>query len=160
MLTVRIRDVENIAQQEANLAAIQRIERWLECSIDVHKSVGVETVLSTDKYRRLVLKAKDLGFAIWLIYVVLDTPERNIERVRFRVRKGGHAVPDDKIRSRWTRSLEQFPWFLDQADAAWIYDNSGASPRPIGEKRECVISLDEDALPIIVRAVETIADSE
>lgn len=120
----------------------------------------METVLSTDKYRRLVLKAKAMGFAIWLIYVVLDTPERNIERVRFRVRKGGHAVPDDKIRSRWTRSLAQFPWFLDQADAAWIYDNSGASPRPIGEKRNGVISLDGDALPIVIAAAATIADGE
>ena len=158
LLTVRVRDVEGLAQGDANLAAIQRIERWLESSIDVHKSVGVETVLSTDKYRRLVTKAKQLGFAIWLIYVVLDSPERNIERVRLRVRKGGHAVPDDKIRSRWTRSLAQFPWFLEQSDAAWIYDNSGASPRLIGEHRDGVIELDEDALPIIIQAVETIAD--
>lgn len=158
LLTVRVRDVEGLAQGDANLAAIQRIERWLESSIDVHKSVGVETVLSTDKYRRLVTKAKQLGFAIWLIYVVLDSPERNIERVRLRVRKGGHAVPDDKIRSRWTRSLAQFPWFLEQSDAAWIYDNSGASPRLIGEHRNGVIELDEDALPIIIQAVETIAD--
>lgn len=157
---MRVREAERFAQQEANLAAIQRIERWLESSIDVHKSVGVETVLSTGKYRRLVSKAKQLGFAIWLIYVVLDTPERNIERVGLRVRKGGHAVPDDKIRSRWKRSLEQFPWFLEQADAAWIYDNSGASPRAIGEKRDGVIELDENALPIIIRAVETIADAD
>lgn len=158
LLTVRVRKVEGLPQRDANLAAIQRIERWLESSIDVHKSVGVETVLSTDKYRRLVTKAKQLGFAIWLIYVVLDSPERNIERVRLRVRKGGHAVPDDKIRSRWTRSLAQFPWFLEQSDAAWIYDNSGASPRLIGEHRNGVIELDEDALPIIIQAVETIAD--
>jgi predicted ABC-type ATPase len=158
LLTVRVREVEGLPQRDANLAAIQRIERWLESSIDVHKSVGVETVLSTDKYRRLVTKAKQLGFAIWLIYVVLDSPERNIERVRLRVRKGGHAVPDDKIRSRWTRSLAQFPWFLEQSDAAWIYDNSGASPRLIGEHRNGVIELDEDALPIIIQAVETIAD--
>lgn len=158
LLTLRVRDVEHLPQGQANLAAIQRIERWLESSIEVHKSVGVETVLSTDKYRRLVTKAKQLGFAIWLIYVVLDSPERNIERVRLRVRKGGHAVPNDKIRSRWQRSIQQFPWFLEQADVAWIYDNSGASPRRIGEKRDGLIELYEGALPFIVEAVETIAD--
>lgn len=158
LLTVRILETEGLALQAANLAAVQRIEAWLDASMDVHKSVGVETVLSTGKYRRLVEKAKARGFAIWLIYVVLDTAERNIERVHLRVEKGGHAVPEDKIRSRWAGSLAQFPWFLDQADQAWIYDNSGATPRRIGYKDNGVISLDEGALPFVVEAVQTIEE--
>jgi predicted ABC-type ATPase len=158
LLTLRIHQQEGVALEQANGEAVNRIEAWLDASLAVHKSVGVETVLSTGKYRRLVTKAKSLGFAIWLVYVVLDSPERNIERVRLRVRKGGHHVPDDKVRSRYVRSLEkQFPWFLEQADAAWIYDNSGAEPRRIGEKAEGVIALDETALPAVVEAVSTIA---
>jgi predicted ABC-type ATPase len=93
---------------------------------------------------------------VWLVYVVLDSPQRNIERVRLRVRKGGHDVPDEKVRSRYTRSLEQLPWFLDRADEAWIYDNSGAEPRRIGEKSGGVIALDESALPAIVDAIRSI----
>ncbi len=156
LLTARIRDVEGLAQAEANRSAVERIEAWLDASIEVHKTVGVETVLSTAKYRRLVAKAKAHGFAIWLLYVVLDSPDRNVERVRLRVRKGGHDVPEDKIRARYARSLDQFPWFLEQADRAWIYDNSGAQPRRIGEKRDGVIQLDGDALPQVVQAVQTI----
>jgi predicted ABC-type ATPase len=156
VLTLRILEVEGLALLEANRAAVERIETWIEASMDVHKSVGVETVLSTGKYRRLVAKAKDLGFAVWLIYVVLDTPERNVERVRLRVRKGGHDVPEDKIRTRYARSLAQFPWFLDQADEAWIYDNSGAQPRRVGEKSGGVIALDERTVPVIVEAVRAI----
>jgi predicted ABC-type ATPase len=158
LLTVRIQQQEGFPPDEANAEAVIRIEAWLDTSLAVHKSVGVETVLSTGKYRPLVRKAKTLGFAIWLVYVVLDSPDRNIERVRLRVRKGGHHVPDDKVRSRYVRSLEeQFPWFLEQADVAWIYDNSGAQPRRIGEKAEGVIALDETALPAVIRAVDTIA---
>lgn len=156
LLTARIRDVEGLAQAEANRSAVERIEAWLDASIEVHKTVGVETVLSTAKYRRLVAKAKAHGFAIWLLYVVLDSPDRNVERVRLRVRKGGHDVPEDKIRARYARSLDQLPWFLEQADRAWIYDNSGAQPRRIGEKRDGVIQLDGDALPQVVQAVQTI----
>jgi predicted ABC-type ATPase len=112
-------------------------------------------VLSTDKYRRLVSKAKQLGYAVWLIYVVLDSPERCIERIKLRVLKGGHHVEDDDVRTRYKRSLEQqFPWFLDEADRAWIYDNSGAAPKRIGEKREGVITLDESALEIVKKVVE------
>ncbi|MCV0413800.1 MAG: zeta toxin family protein [Brevundimonas sp.] len=156
LLTARIRDVEGLSQAEANRSAVERIEAWLDASIEVHKTVGVETVLSTAKYRRLVAKAKAHGFAIWLLYVVLDSPDRNVERVRLRVRKGGHDVPEDKIRARYARSLDQLPWFLEQADRAWIYDNSGAQPRRIGEKRDGVIQLDGDALPQVVEAVQTI----
>lgn len=160
LLTARIRSAEDLALANANLAAVQRIERWLESSIEVHKSVGVETVLSTDKFRRLVLKAQSLGFAVWLIYVVLDSPDRNVERVHLRMQKGGHAVPDEKIRSRWFNSLAQFPWFLDHADRAWIYDNSGASPRRIGRKDDGTVELDESAIPEVIEAVRSIADPD
>ncbi len=156
LLTVRIRDIEGLNLVPANLAAVQRIEAWLEASIKAHQTVGVETVLSTSKYGRLVEKAKQLRFEIHLIYVLLDTPARNIERVRLRVKKGGHSVPEDKIRERYTRSLEQMPWFLEQADQAWLYDNSGASPKLIGEKRDGVVTLTADALPAVVEAARKI----
>lgn len=157
LLAARISKVEAKPLPEANLTAVQRIEAWLEASIKVHKTIGVETVLSTGKYRRLVEVAKEIGFAIWFLYVVLDSPERSIERIKLRVAKGGHPVPDDKVRQRYQRSLEQFPWFLEQADKAWIWDNSGASPKTIGEKSDGVIELDESALEVVARAVQSIA---
>ena len=152
-LTVRIHDVEGLALGDANLASVQRIERWLEASIEAHQTVGVETVLSTPKYRRLVMKAKAFGFRIRLLYVALDTVERNIARVASRVRKGGHNVAEADIRKRYERSLNQMPWFLDEADDAWLFDNSGAAPKLIGTKANGVLALDEDALPNIVRAI-------
>lgn len=156
LLAARISHVENIPLIEANLQAVVRIESWLDASIAVHKTVGVETVLSTAKYRRLVGKAKGLGFAVWLIYVVLDSPERSIERIKLRVAKGGHHVPDDRVRDRYGRSLEQFKWFLDQADQAWIYDNSGAKPKQIGAKADDEIVVYEDALDVVLEAVRSI----
>ena len=48
------------------------------------------------------------------------------------------------------------PWFLEQADHAWLFDNSGAVPRLIGEKHAGVITLDEAALPVVVEAVRKI----
>lgn len=156
LLAARIRDVENMELPAANLEAVVRIEAWLDASIQVHKTIGVETVLSTGKYRRLVDKAKRLGFSVWLIYVVLDSPERSIERIKLRVAKGGHHVDDDDVRRRYDRSLEQLKWFLDQADQAWIYDNSGAEPKQIAEKTEEVIIVDENALDVVLRTIRAI----
>ena len=156
LLAARIRDVEDVPLRDANLSAVIRIESWLDASIDVHKTIGVETVLSTDKYRRLVNKAKGFGFAVWLIYVVLDSPERSIERIKLRVAKGGHHVDDDDVRKRYGRSLDQLRWFLDHADQAWIYDNSGAAPNKIGEKYDGVITVDADALEVILSTIRSI----
>ena len=154
LLTARISEAEGLDLASANVQAVQRIERWLEASIDAHQTIGVETVLSTDKYRRLVEHAKRRGFEFRLLFVVLDTPARNIERVRLRVSKGGHDVAKDKIIARHARSLAQLPWFLAEADVAWLYDNSGAAPRLVGTKAEGYVAIDPSAPTVLREAVE------
>jgi len=156
LLTQRIMDVEKLPSGEANVQAVVRIEAWLEASIRAHQTVGVETVLSTDKYRRLVLDAKQRQFEVRLIFVMLSSPDLNVERVRVRVSKGGHDVPEVKIRQRWTKSLGQLPWFWDQADQAAIYDNSGAAPRLIGCKQRGGSVIDTEA-PEALRNVLNLA---
>lgn len=60
-------------------------------------------------------------------------------------------MAEDKIRARNARSLAQFPWFLDQADEAWIYDNSGRI-----DEKNAVVALNERALPAVIEAVRSI----
>jgi predicted ABC-type ATPase len=153
-LAKRIRDLEGLEPLPANLDAVRRIERWLYASIEAHQTVGVETVLSTPKYRSLVIEAKKRKFTIRLIYVLLNSAQLNIERVRLRVAKGGHNVPTEKIVERRERSLEQLPWFLDQADDAWLFDNSDDKPQLIGTKSKGKIKLTQSALPEIKRAAD------
>jgi predicted ABC-type ATPase len=152
LLTSRIRSFERLSLQKANKAAVERIYAWLETSINAHQSVGVETVLSTGKYRRLVLAAKKRGFEIRLIYVILDSPDLNVKRVLMRVKKGGHGVPEQKVRERWHRSLRQLPWFLNQADRALLFDNS-KKLRIIGRKEGGTVVLDPSAPPAIQKVV-------
>jgi len=125
---------EKLALEDANLQAVERIMAWLQASLLTHHTVGVETVLSTEKYRALVEEAKAYGFEIRLIFVMLASPELNVERVRQRVRTGGHDVPEHKIISRFHRSLNQLPWFLEAADRAYVYDNTDKKPRLVLEK--------------------------
>lgn len=120
--------------------------------------MGVETVLSTDKYRRLVEEAKRRGLEFRLIYVLLDSPDRNVERVRLRVAKGGHDVPEDRIRARYERSLAQLPWFFDRADRAWVFDNSAATPRLVAEKHEGRPIFAAAVPPQVVKALATPAE--
>lgn len=155
-LSQRISDIELLEPLAANLEAVRRIERWLYASIEAHQTVGVETVLSTAKYRPLVLAAKERKFAIRLIYVLLKSPELNIERVRLRVAKGGHDVPSEKISERREKSLQQLPWFLAHADDAWLFDNSDEKPQLIGTKSKGKIKLTSAALPEIKKAASLV----
>jgi predicted ABC-type ATPase len=151
-LSKRVKDIEGFNPLAANLEAVRRIERWLYASIDAYQTVGVETVLSTPKYRQLIIAAKERQFAIRLIYVLLRSPDLNVERVRLRVAKGGHDVPVEKILERRERSLRQLPWFLAQADDAWLFDNSDDKPQLIGTKSTGAIKLRTTALPEIQEA--------
>ena len=153
ILTAHIASKERIAFQEANIETLNRIQKWLRISIRTYKTVGVETVLSTPKYRRLVKLAKAHGFEIRLLYVTLETAEMNIKRVQSRVKKGGHGVPTNKIVERRERSFKQLPWFLDQADFALIYDNSAKKPKLIGKKENGTIIIDPSAPSDIRKAV-------
>jgi predicted ABC-type ATPase len=141
LLTKRILEAEGLDLKAANLAAVQRIEAWLDASINVHQTIGVETVLSTAKYRSLVSRAKTMGFEINLIYVFVRSTEIQVERIRLRVAKGGHDVPENKVRERRARSFAQLGWFFEAADHALIYDNSGSEPELVGRKDGGKISL-------------------
>jgi predicted ABC-type ATPase len=142
ILTSHIAAQERLGVRKANIETLNRIQKWLKISVRTYKTIGVETVLSTSKYRRLVRLAKQHGFEIRLLYVTLRTADLNIERVKNRVKDGGHSVPIKKIVARRERSFKQLPWFLDQADFALIYDNSDREPKLVGKKEKGVIVLD------------------
>jgi predicted ABC-type ATPase len=134
LLTVNIAQGESMALTAANLAAVQRIEAWLETSIDVYQTIGVETVLSSPKYRALVDRAQGKGFDVRMIYVLLSRVDLQIERVRVRVQTGGHDVPENKIRARRTRSFEQLAWFARHVDQLIVFDNSAGEPELMATK--------------------------
>ncbi|WP_116969852.1 hypothetical protein [Blastomonas sp. UPD001] len=134
LLTAKIIEHEGSETEVANLAAVQRIEAWLEASINTYQTIGVETVLSSPKYLRLVDLAHDKGFIVRMLYVVLDSVEAQYERVAIRVRTGGHDVPRDKIAARRTRSFEMLGEFFSKLDELFVFDNTTSEPKLIAEK--------------------------
>jgi predicted ABC-type ATPase len=156
LLTAKIVEQEKLAVNDANLAAVQRVEAWLEASIDAYQTIGVETVLSSPKYQRLVLKAKATGFEVRMIYVVLKSAEIQVKRIAIRVSEGGHDVPVDKIAARRQRSFIQLAWFLKHVDQCFIFDNSDGEPDVIAEwfgaGLNCYSKLPDDMKAILANA--------
>lgn len=116
--------------REANIEAADRVLQELVNGVGNGQFMGVETVLSTAKYKPLVTTARTLGGRFYLIYVSLASPALSLERVQRRVRQGGHDVPADRLAERWHRSLQVLPWFAAHADDFWIFDNSDSERCP------------------------------
>jgi predicted ABC-type ATPase len=94
-------------------------------------------------------------FEVHIIYVCLDTPERNIRRVQERVSQGGHDVPDDDVRRRYERSLANLPDVIRAADRAVLYDNSEGAQRKVLEVREGRVVWSTAEVPDWVVAART-----
>lgn len=91
------------------------------------ESFTFETVMSSPDKVDLMCSAQRFGYRTYLYYVATEDPTVNIARVKHRVRAGGHDVPEDKIVSRYARSLDLLYEAVACTNRAFIFDNSGES---------------------------------
>lgn len=115
----------------AKLAETLREESLLEKT-----DFAFETVLSTERNLKLLARAKEQGYFIKVVYVITKNPNINKMRVITREQAGGHGVPEDKIVSRYYKSLQLMKSVIEVADICHIYDNSGSKPIRIFKKRK------------------------
>lgn len=103
--------------------------------IDQQVSFSFETVMSHPGKIEFLKEAHQRGYKTYLYFIATDDPAININRVNNRVQKGGHAVPEQKIRERYERSLNLLNRALKTADRAYILDNSKRRSSVIFEKK-------------------------
>lgn len=62
-----------------------------------------------------------------LVYVWIPTADLAVQRVNHRVRSGGHFIPNETVRRRYERGLDNFRRLYAPICTAWyVYDNSSA----------------------------------
>lgn len=114
-----------------SLEAAQNAERVREFCLANGMDFTMETVLSTPRNIDLLRRAKDAGYYVIGFFVLTCHPDINVQRVSERVERGGHDVPEDKIRSRYERSLKNLPLLQEICDELYVFDNSLS--RSVGE---------------------------
>jgi len=93
------------------------------------KSFAVETTFSSKDYVGRINNWKASSYYIIVYYLKLQSVELAIERVKLRVSKGGHNIPEDVIRRRYERSWLNFQRIYRQLADVWtVFDNSGKFP--------------------------------
>jgi predicted ABC-type ATPase len=91
--------------------------------IELGRSFIAETVFSHPSKLDLIGTAHRGGFTV-VLHVLLVPEDLAVERVRHRVKAGGHDVPETKIRERYHRLWALVAHALALSDIATVYDNS------------------------------------
>jgi predicted ABC-type ATPase len=113
---------------EAGRIMLQRIDELLETD----KDFAFETTLATRSFRNTVLKAKERGYIVTLLFFWLESQELAIERVKTRVSEGGHNIPEETIRRRYLAGLKNlFEIYIPICDRTFVFNNSLNSPKRI-----------------------------
>ena len=127
-----------LGQTEANAAAWEQGRTLLERAIDQGLDFTFETTLGGNTMPGLLAEATMRGVEVHVFYVGLGSADAHMERVRQRVRAGGHDIPEADIRRRYRHSLLNLVQLLAALTELRVYDNSatadpatGQSPRPV-----------------------------
>ncbi|OBG12983.1 ZTL protein [Mycolicibacterium celeriflavum] len=125
-------------QTNANAVAWRQGTRLLERAIHERLDLALETTLGGSTIARLLSEAASEGIEVRIWYVGLSSADAHVERVRQRVRSGGHDIPEADIRRRWRHSRQNLVQLLPVLAELRVYDNSahadpaeGQAPRPV-----------------------------
>jgi predicted ABC-type ATPase len=127
-----------LGQADANSAAWQQGKKLLEKAIDQRLDFTFETTLGGNTMPALLAEAAKRGTEVRVFFVGLSSADAHIERVRQRVRAGGHDIPEADIRRRYRHSLINLVKLLPVLTELKVYDNSatadpatGRAPKPV-----------------------------
>ena len=103
-----------------------------------------ESTLSGATYISWLRNLLQQGYEFHLLFLWLQSPDLAIQRVRERVKRGGHDVPEEVIRRRYQSGLRNFFQSYRSLTATWgFYDNSQSfSPQVVatgGSKQSTTI---------------------
>jgi len=119
------------------------------------ETFAFETTLAGRGHLARVRELLAAGYAIDLLFFWLPSPEAALIRVDKRVRSGGHYVPEETVRQRYVRGLENFFHLYQPLATHWrFYDNSAESgPRLVafGDETIGIIVIDEGVWEHLVR---------
>jgi predicted ABC-type ATPase len=99
-------------------------------------SFSIETTLAGHSHLAMIEQARAYGYQINFVYVGTGDVEINLARIRGRVARGGHDIPEADVRRRFARSIEHAEFVASIAEYAIILDNSGAEMIPIIDRTE------------------------
>lgn len=122
--------------QKVRIQAGREVYARIDDLIKKGLSFALESTLSGVGHLKTIQQAKQNGYEVIIIYTFVDSAQDCISRIRTRVLKGGHPVPDEDVIRRFTRSKYNF-WhqYREKADHWVLYYNGGAEISLVAEQK-------------------------
>jgi len=117
--------LESEQPEKARIQASRMFFQNLSDLINRGKELVIESTLAGLGFQGVIRRLRQTGYTIVIIFVFLETPDTCIARVKDRVRKGGHDVPEADVVRRFFRSKDNF-WHIyrHEADFWCLFCNS------------------------------------
>ena len=125
----------------AGRETLRRSRAWMAS----RRSFVRESTLSSREIVRSAEAARDAGYRVTLIFVGLSTVTATKNRVRLRIRSGGHAIPVPIQERRFLRSFDNAPRIAAIADEAYFLDNVSEQPRTVAVVHRGVVLFQDRA---------------
>ncbi len=88
-----------------------------------------ESTLSSRSFAVFLGRLIAIGYRVSIYYFCLSSPALAVQRVKLRVRQGGHDVPADVVRRRFDRSLSNFMTLYAPLATQWVMFDNSSLPR-------------------------------
>lgn len=149
---------KNLSPFDPSLASIQASRYMLmktKYLLERKRDFAIETTLATRTLLKLIKAAQEAGYTVTLLYFWLNSPELAIERVKARVKTGGHDIPEDTIIRRYHVGVEYFFNIYAPICERWILaDNSQIPFRVIAEgSKDEVINIKDNETYEKIRSI-------
>ncbi|MCQ2914898.1 MAG: zeta toxin family protein [Alphaproteobacteria bacterium] len=128
--------------ESVRISAGKKLFEQLDNLVQEEKSFAIETTLSGVLYLKKIQELQKKGYKVYLVYVFLDGPQTCIERIKTRVKKGGHYIPSEDVKRRYLRSLKNF-WqsYKDIVDGWTLYYNGTEQNIPVATGKNGKIDI-------------------
>ncbi len=111
------------------------------------KDIIIESTLSGLGFQRIIHRLNQIGYRITILFIYLETPEVCIKRVKERVLKGGHNVPEVDIQRRFYGSKKNF-WSIYKKQAHYwhLFYNSSDGFIEVAVGKETQLTVTNEVL--------------
>lgn len=118
-------ELSGVAGTSADINAGRLLLERVENLEAHHKDFAFETTLATRMLSKRVSHWRQIGYQVHLIYFYLPDEGLCVLRVQGRVQDGGHNVPEETIRRRYSAGIRLFfNSYRHLVDTWRMYDNS------------------------------------
>ncbi len=118
------RELEREHPEKARIRAGKLMLERMDTLVKSGVSFALETTLAGKYLEKKIGTCRHKGYRVILLYLFLDSPQVAINRIRTRVKNGGHSIPPEDVKRRFHRSMKNF-WFCyrDLVDEWILYYN-------------------------------------